>query len=87
MGIHPKIGITGLPRSGKSAVMQKVVSMLSDERVEEMRARGDDVEAAKLRGEGLGWVMRREILPNIMPPLIAEFGLRFCFVFLTIAAL
>jgi peptide/nickel transport system permease protein len=47
----------------------------------------DYVEAARLRGEGLGWVMRREILPNIMPPLIAEFGLRFCFVFLTIAAL
>ena len=47
----------------------------------------DYVEAAKLRGEGLGWIMRREILPNIMPPLIAEFGLRFCFVFLTIAAL
>ncbi len=47
----------------------------------------DYVEAAKLRGEGLNWIMRREILPNIMPPLIAEFGLRFCFVFLTIAAL
>lgn len=47
----------------------------------------DFVEAARLRGEGLGWVMRREILPNIMPPLVAEFGLRFCFVFLTIAAL
>ena len=45
------------------------------------------VEAARLRGEGLGWVMRREILPNILPPLVAEFGLRFCFVFLTIAAL
>lgn len=45
------------------------------------------VEAARLRGEGLGWVMRREILPNIMPPLVAEFGLRFSFVFLTIAAL
>ncbi|GIR45886.1 MAG: ABC transporter permease [Paracoccaceae bacterium] len=47
----------------------------------------DYVEAARLRGEGLAWIMRREILPNIMPPLIAEFGLRFCFVFLTIAAL
>jgi peptide/nickel transport system permease protein len=47
----------------------------------------DYVEAAKLRGEKLGWIMRREILPNIMPPLVAEFGLRFCFVFLTIAAL
>tara|TARA_B100000787_G_scaffold35213_1_gene24484 strand:- start:2225 stop:3145 length:921 start_codon:yes stop_codon:yes gene_type:complete len=47
----------------------------------------DYVEAAKLRGEKLAWIMRREILPNIMPPLIAEFGLRFSFVFLTIAAL
>jgi peptide/nickel transport system permease protein len=47
----------------------------------------DYVEAARLRGEKLGWIMRGEILPNIMPPLIAEFGLRFSFVFLTIAAL
>lgn len=45
----------------------------------------DCIEAARLRGEGLGWMMRREILPNIMPPLVAEFRLRFCFVFLTIA--
>ena len=50
MGIHPKIGVTGLPRSGKSAVMTKVVSMLADERRDEMRARGDDVAAAKLLG-------------------------------------
>ena len=47
----------------------------------------DYVEAAKLRGEKLLWILYREILPNIMPPLVAEFGLRFCFVFLTIAAL
>lgn len=47
----------------------------------------DYVEAARLRGEKIGWIMRREILPNIMPPMIAEFGLRFSFVFLTIAAL
>lgn len=47
----------------------------------------DYVEAARLRGERLGWIMRREILPNIMPPMVAEFGLRFCFVFLTISAL
>jgi peptide/nickel transport system permease protein len=47
----------------------------------------DYVEAAKLRGERLFWILHREILPNIMPPLVAEFGLRFCFVFLTIAAL
>ena len=47
----------------------------------------DYVEVARLRGEKLGWVMKKEILPNIMPPLVAEFGLRFSFVFLTIAAL
>jgi peptide/nickel transport system permease protein len=47
----------------------------------------DYVEVAKLRGEKLFWILYREILPNIMPPLVAEFGLRFCFVFLTIAAL
>lgn len=47
----------------------------------------DFVEAAQLRGESLGWVVRREILPNILAPLAAEFGLRFCFVFLTISAL
>ena len=45
------------------------------------------VEAARLRGEGIWWLMRREILPNTLPPLVAEFGLRFCFVFLFISAL
>ncbi len=47
----------------------------------------DYVEAARLRGEGMAWITLREVLPNIMPPLVAEFGLRFCFVFLTIASL
>ena len=45
------------------------------------------VEAAKLRGEKIGWIMSKEILPNILPPLVAEFGLRFCYVFLMIASL
>ena len=47
----------------------------------------DYVEVARLRGEGLWWVMRREVLPNAMAPLVAEFGLRFCFVFLFLSAL
>ena len=47
----------------------------------------DYIEAAKLRGEGLGYLIFREILPNAAAPLLAEFGLRFCFVFLLIAAL
>jgi len=47
----------------------------------------DYIEAAKLRGEGTGYLIRKEILPNSTAPLIAEFGLEFCFVFLLIAGL
>ncbi len=45
------------------------------------------VEAARLRGEGWWWIITREILPNAIPPLTAEFGLRFCFTFLFVASL
>ncbi|QIE46287.1 ABC transporter permease [Pseudohalocynthiibacter aestuariivivens] len=47
----------------------------------------DFIESARLRGEKLPYLLRSEILPNITAPLAAEFGLRFCFVFLLIAAL
>lgn len=47
----------------------------------------DYIEAAKVRGETLLHIVFREILPNAFSPLLAEFGLRFCFVFLTIASL
>ena len=45
------------------------------------------VEAARVRGEGWWWIITREILPNAIPPLTAEFGLRFCFTFLFVASL
>ncbi|RWA97343.1 ABC transporter permease [Mesorhizobium sp.] len=45
------------------------------------------VEAARLRGEGTWWIIRRELLPNASAPLVSEFGLRFCFNFLFVAAL
>lgn len=45
------------------------------------------VEAARLRGESTAWVLVREILPNAYPTLAAEFGRRFCFAFLFVAAL
>ena len=32
------------------------------------------VEAARLRGEGWWWIVTREVLPNSIPPLTAEFG-------------
>lgn len=47
----------------------------------------DYIEAARLRGEGDWFLIRREILPNTTAPLIAEFGLEFCFVFLLMAGL
>ena len=47
----------------------------------------DFVETARLRGDsGLG-IMLRETLPNSLPTLVSEFGLRFCFIFLFISAL
>ncbi|SLN68704.1 putative D,D-dipeptide transport system permease protein DdpC [Roseovarius albus] len=47
----------------------------------------DYIEAAKLRGEGTGYLIRKEILPNSTAPLVAEYGLEFCFVFLLVAGL
>jgi peptide/nickel transport system permease protein len=47
----------------------------------------DFVEVARLRGERTWWIISREVLPNALPPLIAEFGLRFCFTLLFIASL
>jgi peptide/nickel transport system permease protein len=47
----------------------------------------DYIEAAKLRGEGTWYLIRKEILPNSTAPLIAEFGLEFSFVFLLVAGL
>ena len=47
----------------------------------------DYIEAARLRGERTWYIVAREVLPNITAPLAAEFGLRFCFVFLIISAL
>jgi peptide/nickel transport system permease protein len=45
------------------------------------------VEAAKLRGEGKMWIIFREILPNTLSPLLAEFGLRFAFSILFLSTL
>ena len=45
------------------------------------------VEAARARGEGPIWIMRREILPNTLAPLMAELGIRYTFAILFISAL
>nr|WP_321455429.1 ABC transporter permease [uncultured Cohaesibacter sp.] len=47
----------------------------------------DFVEAARLRGEGTVWIIFREIFPNTLSPLLAEFGLRFAFAILFLSTL
>jgi len=47
----------------------------------------DFVEAARLRGERTLWIISREILPNALTPLFAEFGLRFAFAVLFLSTL
>ncbi|MBP0483272.1 ABC transporter permease [Sagittula salina] len=80
--------------AGLTAAMVVIIAVIDSTRVFRLsRAVGmnivvmDYIEAAKLRGEGLTYLIFREILPNATAPLLAEFGLRFCFVFLTISAL
>tara|TARA_B100000003_G_C10842064_1_gene335435 strand:+ start:226 stop:810 length:585 start_codon:yes stop_codon:yes gene_type:complete len=50
MGIHPKIGITGLPRSGKTAVLTKILEMIVEEREREINSRGGDFSNVELIG-------------------------------------
>jgi peptide/nickel transport system permease protein len=45
------------------------------------------VEAARLRGEGKLWIIFREILPNTLSTLLAEFGLRLAFSILFLSTL
>ncbi|MFN3641299.1 MAG: ABC transporter permease [Gemmobacter sp.] len=47
----------------------------------------DFVEAARLRGEGILWVIRAEIWPNIWLPLLSEFGLRLIYITLFVSSL
>ncbi|MDM0108739.1 ABC transporter permease [Variovorax sp. J22R24] len=47
----------------------------------------DYVTVARARGEGTLYVMLREILPNIVGPMLADLGLRFVYVVLLLASL
>lgn len=47
----------------------------------------DYVEAARVRGEKMKWIIFREILPNALSPLVAEMGLRFIFMVLFVSTL
>jgi peptide/nickel transport system permease protein len=47
----------------------------------------DYIQVAKARGERRGYLMRREILPNITGPLLADMGLRFVYSLRLLASL
>ncbi|MGQ0835385.1 MAG: ABC transporter permease [Gammaproteobacteria bacterium] len=45
------------------------------------------VQAARARGEGRFYIARAEILPNMIHPMLADFGLRFLFIVLLLSGL
>jgi len=47
----------------------------------------DFVTAAATRGERLIYILRKELLPNLLPPILVEFSLRLGYSVLSIAAL
>ena len=47
----------------------------------------DFVTVARARGESTGYIVRAEILPNIVGPVLTDFGLRFVFVILLLSSL
>ncbi|RVQ69627.1 ABC transporter permease [Croceicoccus ponticola] len=47
----------------------------------------DFVQVARARGEGTAYIAWREILPNMIHPLMADMGLRFVFVVLLLSGL
>ena len=47
----------------------------------------DFVQAARSRGEGMAYITCVEILPNMIGPVLADFGLRFVFIVLLLSGL
>jgi peptide/nickel transport system permease protein len=47
----------------------------------------DFVTVARARGEGTAFLVRAEILPNIIGPVLADFGLRFVYIVLLLAGM
>src|ERR1700753_3140604 len=45
------------------------------------------VQVARARGEGLFYIARKEVLPNMIHPMLADFGLRFVFIVLLLSGL
>jgi peptide/nickel transport system permease protein len=47
----------------------------------------DFIQVARARGEGTAYILRAEILPNMLFPVLTDFGLRFVFTVLLLSGL
>ncbi len=72
LGVTPVL-FPGLARIVRSATMQVASKSF--------------VEAAVARGESLSAIMRREILPNVLPAVVADVGVRFLWAIFLVASL
>jgi len=70
---------------GVAAIQAPAISRIVRTATLEVSVRGY-VEAAIARGERAGAVVVREVLPNIMAPVLVDFGLRFTYSILIIAS-
>jgi peptide/nickel transport system permease protein len=71
--------------AGVATVQAPLVARLIRTATLEQSVRGF-VEAAAARGEGTIAILRREILPNIVPPIAADIGLRFTYSIILVAS-
>ena len=71
--------------AGVAVVQAPLVARIVRTATLEQAVRGF-VEAAVARGESTFAILRREILPNIVPPIAADFGLRFTYSIILVAS-
>jgi peptide/nickel transport system permease protein len=71
--------------AGVAIVQTPLVARIVRTATQEQSVRGF-VEAAVARGERTAAILRREILPNIVAPIAADFGLRFTYSIILVAS-
>jgi ABC-type dipeptide/oligopeptide/nickel transport system permease subunit len=71
--------------AGVAVVQAPLVARIVRTATLEQSVRGF-VEAAVARGEGTFSILRREILPNVVSPIAADFGLRFTYSIILVAS-
>lgn len=81
------LGASGAVLTGTLAVVYSPGAFRTARALARNVAALDFVTVARARGEGLPYIVLREILPNLLGPLAADFGIRFVFVTLLLSGL